>query len=281
MMQHVIRAFLVLVSLSIIILIGTDSINMGMAIMLIMAEYIFVVLLNKEFRKSIKVFFKKSGSFGSGSKYYGEVHLETLQQDMEKIEPVAFEHFIGDLFAAKGYKVALTPDTKDFGGDVIAKKKDQCIVIQVKHRDSSDWLVSNDAVQQAVAAMPVYKANKSMVVTNGTFTEHAYNHAAYTHTDLIDGKGLFNMVKEAIQNEKKEVINKETIEEETEELPIVLEGIKEGNLAPAVDTDSTIEQTVEGISDKVINPSADEPMHQSVRKTGIQGENEKNERKKS
>lgn len=262
-MKHILTAALALCSLSIAVLIGTRSMSIGLYAGLITAVYLIILFLNPDVRKATRNFFRRSGTFGTGNKYYGEIHLKTLQEDIEKIEPLAFEHFIGDLFAARGYKTKVTPETKDFGADVIAKKGDQCIVIQVKHRDSSDWLVSNDAVQQAVAAMPVYKANKSMVVTNGTFTEHAYTHAGYTHTVLINGEELFNMVRDVIVNQSRENVEKT----ETEDIPIVLEDFQEVKLEKDIDKtmDATIDQTID----------------ETIQKTVAQNESEKSERKKS
>ena len=168
--------------------------------------------MNPEFRKKVRNRFGINQTFGNGDAVYGEVHLHSLKEDIEQIEPIAFEHFVGDVFKELGYKTKVTSDKKDFGGDVVAKKGGDTIIIQVKHRNSSDWLVSNDAVQQAVAAMPVYKANKSMVVTNGEFTEHAYKQARFSETLMIDGKQLISLVKQVMAQES----NKERSEDITE-----------------------------------------------------------------
>lgn len=209
-MKYVGNAAIILVSLCLAVLIGTDSVGIGVYIILVAMDYMLILLLNADFRKAVRKFFLKKGSFGQGSKYYGEIHLETIKEDIEKIEPIAFEHFIGDLFSALGYKTKVIGSDKDFGGDVIAKKGKDTTIIQVKHRNSSDWSVSNDAVQQAVAAMSVYKANQSMVVTNGEFTDHAYQQAQYCHTIMIDGKQLYNLVRQAISNHEKNNKNTDT-----------------------------------------------------------------------
>ena len=220
-MKCIVNAVIVLFSLCIAILIGTNLIGIVFYIGLIAIEYALVLLLNADFRKATKHFFNREGTFGSGNKCYGEIHLETLKEDIEKIEPISFEYFIGDLFTKLGYKTRVTEKSKDFGGDIIAKKGKEITVIQVKHRDSNDWNVSNDAVQQAVAAMPVYKGTKSMVVTNGIFTEHAYKQASYTNTAMIDGEQLLNLVRQVMERESKtpsqELSHKPPIEETSQE----------------------------------------------------------------
>lgn len=212
-MKYFLNAVVILFSLCIAVLIAADSVGIGVYATLILIDYVLILCLNPDFRKTIRNSFRKNKTFGSGNKIYGEVHLHSLKEDIEQMEPIPFEHFVGDLFAKLGYKTKVTASKKDFGGDVVAKKAADTTIIQVKHRNSSDWSVSNDAVQQAVAAMPVYKANKSMVVTNGEFTEHAYNQAKFSHTIMIDGKQLMNLVRQVMIQESGSN-NQEEVDEE-------------------------------------------------------------------
>lgn len=193
-MMWIINAVVVLFSACIVLLIGVQQLSIGTYFILIGIEYLAVLMLNRSFRNATYNFLKRKGKFGVENKHYGVVHLESLDKDLEQMDPIAFEYFIRDLFRANGYKAITTPTTKDFGADVIAKKGKEVMVIQVKHRNSSDWSVSNDAVQQVVAAMGNYKANLSMVITNGTFTEHALAQALPNDTLMIDGKQLRRMV---------------------------------------------------------------------------------------
>lgn len=193
-MMWIINAVVVLFSACIVLLIGVQQLSIGTYFILIGIEYLAVLMLNRSFRNATYNFLKRKGKFGVENKHYGVVHLESLDKDLEQMDPIAFEYFIRDLFRANGYKAITTPTTKDFGADVIAKKGKEVMVIQVKHRNSSDWSVSNDAVQQVVATMGNYKANLSMVITNGTFTEHALAQALPNDTLMIDGKQLRRMV---------------------------------------------------------------------------------------
>lgn len=193
-MMWIINAMVVLLSLCIALLIGMHQLDLGTYFILIGMEYLAVLMLNTGFRNATRHFFDRKSKFGVESKYYGTVHLESLEKDLEQMEPLAFEYFIRDLFKGNGYQAKVTPATKDFGADVIAKKGKEVLAIQVKHRNSSDWYVSNDSVQQVVSSMAIYKANRSMVITNGTFTDHALAQAQPNNTLMVDGKQLYRMV---------------------------------------------------------------------------------------
>ena len=193
-MIWIVNAMVVLFSICIALLMGMQQLSLGTYFILIGIEYLAVLMLNASFRKSARHFFKRKSKFGAENKHYGVVHLESLDKDLEQMDPIAFEYFIRDLFRANGYKAKTTKRTKDFGADVIAKKGNEVLAIQVKHRDSKEGSVGNDAVQQVVAAMAIYKANRSMVITNGTFTEHALAQALPNHTLMVDGKELYKMV---------------------------------------------------------------------------------------
>lgn len=193
-MMWIMNAIVVLFSICIALLIGMHQLSVGTYFILIGIEYLAVLMLNTSFRNATRNFFNRKGKFGVDNKHYGVIHLESLEKDLEQMDPVAFEYFIRDLFKSRGYQVTITPKAKDFWADVIAKKGNEVLAIQVKHRNSSDWSVSNDAVQQVIAAMAIYKANRSMVITNGTFTEHALAQALPNDTLMVDGKQLYRMV---------------------------------------------------------------------------------------
>jgi len=95
-----------------------------------------------------------------------------------------FERLICRLFEAMGYAVHHVGKSGDQGGDVIANKDGERILIQAKcYRD---WSVGNDAVQQAVGAMRYYDCNKTMVITTSAiFTKEAIALAQANATDLV------------------------------------------------------------------------------------------------
>lgn len=212
----ILNAVIVVFSLCIALIMGMCHMSLSLYFTLLLIEYLIILVSNATFREATRRFFIRKGSFGKKNHYYEAIHLETLVSDLEKMEPDAFKYFIRDVFRYEGYDAKMTPNnTKDLGADIIAKKGKEVIAIQVKHRNHEEWFVDNDAVQKVVASRAVYKANHSMVVTNGIFTENALAQALPNHTLMIDGKQLEHMVWDIICNHK-QVENIEELEQLTE-----------------------------------------------------------------
>lgn len=94
-----------------------------------------------------------------------------------------FEGLLYRLFEARGYKVQPTGKSGDQGGDLIANRDGERLLIQAKcYRD---WSTGNEAVQQVVAAMKFYDCNKAMVVTTSHFTNEAVALAQANKTELV------------------------------------------------------------------------------------------------
>jgi len=119
-------------------------------------------------------------------------HFEkTLQSDGEKVSladidelsGIEFEGFLSDLFSKMGYRVEETKATGDQGADLVVSKLGETISVQAKRYTGS---VGNSAVQEVVASIPHYKANRGMVVTTGTFTSSAVELAKSNNVELWD-----------------------------------------------------------------------------------------------
>ena len=80
-----------------------------------------------------------------------------------------FEALIQQLFEAAGYECRHVGGRRDHGADIIARKKDEVLAIQVKHRRDGKRWVGERAVQAVVAALPLYDCTRGVVVTNSTF----------------------------------------------------------------------------------------------------------------
>lgn len=99
-----------------------------------------------------------------------------------------FEKLLYRLFIAMGYKVEHIGHSGDQGGDLIAVKNGEKILIQAKcYRD---WSTGNAAVQQVVGAMNHYNCNKTMVITTSYFTPEAITLAKDNKTELISKERL-------------------------------------------------------------------------------------------
>ena len=95
-----------------------------------------------------------------------------------------FETFVAELLQRNGFsEVQVTPKSKDFGADILAKKDAVVYVIQCKFYSSP---VGIEAVQQVYGAKVHYGAHVPAVVTNNVFTQAAKILAEETHVLLWD-----------------------------------------------------------------------------------------------
>ena len=79
--------------------------------------------------------------------------------------------------------------------DVIAEKGDVKIAIQTK---CYNGVVGNSAIQEIVAGMKYYDADKAMVITNSTFTRSAIELADKNDVQLWDRKTLIEKIDEVL-----------------------------------------------------------------------------------
>jgi HJR/Mrr/RecB family endonuclease len=119
--------------------------------------------------------------------------IERAPQLFSQLRGDDFEKLLCRLFEAMGYVVQHVGKSGDQGGDVIANKDGERILIQAKcYRD---WSVGNAAVQQAVAAMKYYDCNKTMVITTSVnFTKEAVALAQANATELVSKPRLSELL---------------------------------------------------------------------------------------
>lgn len=98
-----------------------------------------------------------------------------------------FERYLKAHFEKLGYRVSLTPQTNDYGADLVCKNKEETLIIQAKRYRGK---VGNSAIQEIVAAMGYYKADRCMVVTNSFFTPNAIELARANNVELWDRKDI-------------------------------------------------------------------------------------------
>lgn len=119
--------------------------------------------------------------------------IQVTPQKFSNLTGREFEMLIRRLFDAMGYSTEAIGRSGDQGGDLIANRNGERILIQAKcYRD---WSVGNAAVQQVVGAMKHYDCNKTMVITSSTtFTTEAHDLAQSNNTDLISKDELSKML---------------------------------------------------------------------------------------
>ena len=103
--------------------------------------------------------------------------------------PQDFEDFISQLFRDNGYKVEQTKYSGDYGVDIIIKKEDEHIAVQVK-RYKKDNKVGVKDVNQVLGGRDYYKCNDTMIITTSSFTNQVKKLAEKTAVDLWDWNKL-------------------------------------------------------------------------------------------
>lgn len=141
---------------------------------MVLAEYID----KKEYNLTINSIAKTNNSFGD-IKWYD------------------FERLLCRLYESMGYVVQLTGKTGDQGGDLVATKNQERILIQAKFY--KDWSVGNKAVQEAAAAKNHYDCNKAIVITTSVFTKEATELAKTNHVELIPKNLLQTMLMDSLK----------------------------------------------------------------------------------
>ncbi len=102
-----------------------------------------------------------------------------------------FEQFLGALLRSRGFSVAFTRRSGDFGADIVASKDGARYSIQAKRRRRS---IDRSAIADAVGAMALYHCSKSMVITSSYFTNQAKQFAKANNCQLVDRDQLADWI---------------------------------------------------------------------------------------
>jgi len=129
--------------------------------------------------------------------------------EIDKMEGVQFEQYLGHLFRSQGYKAEVTQASGDYGADLVLSKDGKRIVVQAKRYSKN---VGLKAVQEVRGAVSHYRASAAWVVTNRDYTEQAYKLAKSNSVRLISREELIEMIlqmKEKASASKK-IVNAKT-----------------------------------------------------------------------
>ncbi|MDO9535550.1 MAG: restriction endonuclease [Bacillota bacterium] len=114
-----------------------------------------------------------------------------------------FEELILEHFRKLGYKGHMTPATADYGADLVLEKDEERLVAQIKRWKQK---VGIEAVQQTVASINHYNANKGMVITNSYFTSNAEKLARSNNIELWNRDSLIDFLSKARGKEMAEEV---------------------------------------------------------------------------
>ena len=107
------------------------------------------------------------------------------------MSPRDFEQHVGDLFAALGYAVTLTPASGDEGVDAYLQKNGRQAIVQCKHL--ARHAVSRPDLQRFFGVLQDKRADEGFFFTTGRFSAEAMEFAKGKPIHLIDLQKLVDM----------------------------------------------------------------------------------------
>lgn len=111
--------------------------------------------------------------------------------DIDIMDGLVFERYVADLLKKQGFRNVSLTEQYDMGVDIVAEKGGQRWGIQVKRYNG---LVKAAAVRQVVTALKFYGCERSMVVTNSTYSNVARQLADSNGCILIDRTELIRLI---------------------------------------------------------------------------------------
>ena len=122
------------------------------------------------------------------------ITVEKIQWMIEDADPYELENIVANMYKRLGYRnVEVTPPTRDFGADIIMKRKKNKYVVQVK-KYSMNNKVSTEDLQKLQGAKEYYRANGMKIVTTGFCSSIALDYAYMHRMEIIDGDELINLM---------------------------------------------------------------------------------------
>ncbi|HSH02461.1 MAG TPA: restriction endonuclease [Anaerolineae bacterium] len=118
--------------------------------------------------------------------------LKTLNQ-LQKLDPIEFEHFAGWLYKQKGYQVYTTSASGDEGIDLTLKRWGRTTLVQCKRYKGN---VGQPIVRDLYGAMQHTNALEGHLVTTGTISRQAEEWAYGKQIRLIDGQDLVDWLNQ-------------------------------------------------------------------------------------
>ena len=128
----------------------------------------------------------------------GNGYDDQIFEDMEGKE---FEEYCAELLEAKGFEnVETTPDSHDYGVDIIADRDGISYAIQCKCYSDP---VGIRAIQEVYAGKDYYNSMVGVVMSNQSFTKPAIEFAEKLNIILWDGDTVMKFIHQVTLAEKK------------------------------------------------------------------------------
>jgi HJR/Mrr/RecB family endonuclease len=136
----------------------------------------------------------KGINFQSSSPKRINVNFVALEE-IDRMDGRQFELFLSKLYDGLGYYSEVTPQSGDFGADVITIKDKTKTVIQAKCFGEGQS-VGVEAINEVCGGAGYWNAQKKIVLTNRYFTKSAILSAERNSVKLIDRDGLTLLLRE-------------------------------------------------------------------------------------
>lgn len=132
--------------------------------------------------------FKKTVAMGLYYRFMKQTEEEKVSNVFIGEDPIAFEHFVGDVFERYyGGSVYVTRGSNDYGVDFEHKLNDELYLGQVKCYNSD---MPFNAIALVHSNMVKEDAKGGYVVTTGSYTVNAQRYAEGLNIQLIDDQNL-------------------------------------------------------------------------------------------
>lgn len=116
-------------------------------------------------------------------------------REIDNMDGHQFETYLRALFKELGYTSEVTQGASDYGADLVMKNDKKKVVVQAKRYGFKNH-VGIRAVQEIYAAMPYYKANQSIIMTNSFYTASAKTLAKACNVRLLDRTDLVYFINQ-------------------------------------------------------------------------------------
>jgi len=177
---------------------------------------------------------------------------ESIPNRFLNLSPHDFEKFISQMFQDLDFTAEMTKLTGDFGADIILKKADHKIAVQVKRYDWNNRVGVKD-INQAIGAKDYYGCDDVIVITTSEFTDQGIALAKRANVQLWNWDRLHQEIKNLYLGGKSiyeffgselTVAKEPTSELLPSEFEITVSKIKENTEVESVQTKSKLEGTV-------------------------------------
>lgn len=116
-------------------------------------------------------------------------------EQLKKMEQGEFVEYVANLYKSLGYFIDLLKSKDDLGCDIIARKKQDVICIKCVSGEKEVDLLP---LQQVHGSLNLYKANKALLITTGSYTDKAKQFAKANHIEIIGQDKLIKQIAKVI-----------------------------------------------------------------------------------